>query len=116
MPLPECGPPFQHQPELRDTLAEASRSLVLLDAERLEELAIACQKLNCNVRLMEPAERADFARQAHEASKEMAVFAHVLEATRANLNVMRRLRDLREGCSEYDYPQLSLQETIHGDD
>ena len=31
----------------------------------------------------------------------MAVFARVLEATRANLNVMNRLRELREGRLEY---------------
>jgi hypothetical protein len=31
----------------------------------------------------------------------MAVFARVLEATRANLNVMNRLRELRTGRLEY---------------
>src|SRR5258708_38553670 len=113
MPLPELGPPFQAQIELRNTIAEASHSLALLDAERLEELATEFQKLNDDVRLMHPVERADLARQAQQASMEMAVFARAIEATRANLNVMRRLRDLRQGCREYDGPQLSLPETIH---
>ena len=31
----------------------------------------------------------------------MAVFARVLEATQANLDVMSRLRELRAGRSEY---------------
>jgi hypothetical protein len=35
----------------------------------------------------------------------MAVLARVLEATRANLNVMNRLRELRGGRLEYGAPQ-----------
>ena len=35
----------------------------------------------------------------------MAVFARVLEATRANLKVMNRLRELRAGRLEYGEPQ-----------
>jgi hypothetical protein len=50
----------------------------------------------------------------------MAVFARVLEATRANLSVMHRLRELREGRLEYREPGLSstqwmLTEKGHGD-
>jgi hypothetical protein len=40
-------------------------------------------------------------RQAREAKGDMAVFARVLEATRANLDVMNRLRELRAGRLEY---------------
>jgi len=116
MPLPELGPPFQPQIKLRNTIAEASLSLALLDADRLEELAFECRKLNNDARLMPSVERADLARQALQASKEMAVFARVIEATRANLNVMRRLRDLRQGGCEYDGPQLSLSERLLGND
>jgi hypothetical protein len=36
----------------------------------------------------------------------MAVFARVLEATRANLSVMRRLRDLRAGRIDYGEAQV----------
>ena len=83
-------------PQLKQIVLEASRALACLDADRLEELAGCCQALNRD--LPPPPE---LARQAGEARADMAVFAHVLEATRANLNVIRRLRDLRQGCSEY---------------
>ena len=43
----------------------------------------------------------DLARQANEAETGMAVFARILEATRANLNVMQRLRELRASRLEY---------------
>jgi hypothetical protein len=48
----------------------------------------------------------------------MAIFARVIEATRANLNVMQRLRDLRTGRLEYG--ELPMQgwmrrENGHGD-
>jgi hypothetical protein len=103
-------------PELREIVVEASRALALLDAVRLEEMALSCPKLIRNLGSMEPAERAELARQAREACGDMAVFARVLEATRANLNVMHRLRDLREGRLEYACPQHLLSERIHGVD
>jgi hypothetical protein len=48
----------------------------------------------------------------------MAVFARVLEATRANLNVMKRLRELRAGQLEYTERQArcgTAAEDGHGD-
>jgi hypothetical protein len=48
----------------------------------------------------------------------MKVFARVLEATRANLNVMNRLRELREGQMEYGERQAQEwtgMESAHGD-
>ena len=36
----------------------------------------------------------------------MATFARVLDATRANLNVMNRLRELRSGRLEYGELQM----------
>jgi hypothetical protein len=48
----------------------------------------------------------------------MAVLARVLEATRANLNVMNHLRDLRAGRLEYGQPQAQQwrrTESGHGD-
>jgi hypothetical protein len=83
-------------PELKALVAEAARALAVLDAGRLEELALVCQALN---RPWE--DRADKVRQVREAMKNMAVFGRVLEATRANLEVMHRLRDLREGRAGY---------------
>jgi hypothetical protein len=89
------------RPELKELVVEASRALARLDADRLEEMALSCQALNRELTLREPAERAALARQAREAARDMAVFLRVLEATRANLNVMNRLRELREGRLEY---------------
>jgi hypothetical protein len=55
----------------------------------------------------------------------MAVFARVLEATRANLNVMNRLRELHAGQLEYregrmergisQAPEWRRTESGHGD-
>jgi len=83
-------------PELKALVAEASRALAVLDADRLEELAQVCLQLNRPL-----ANRPGIARQAREMAGEMAVLARVLEATRSNLEVMRRLRDLREGRVGY---------------
>jgi septal ring factor EnvC (AmiA/AmiB activator) len=102
--------------ELRETIAEATRSLALLDADRLEELARSCDRLNRDLATFSPAEMAIRERQAREASQEMAVFARVLEATRANINVMHRLRALCEGLVEYGGPKNALPETNHGND
>ena len=111
---PDLRQPRLHQPDLRQIIREASRALALLDAVRLEELALSCQKLNRDLASLNPPARADLALQAREASVEMAVFARVLDATRANLDVLHRLRDLREGRLEYSGPQRSLPERVHG--
>ncbi|HWG19006.1 MAG TPA: hypothetical protein VG225_00665 [Terracidiphilus sp.] len=100
-------------PELKQIVREASRALAALDVERLEELSRACEALN-HVPL-HGAVRAERARQATAAAADMAVFARVLEATRANLNVMNRLRALRQGQVEYGEPTRWTQaEVIHG--
>ncbi|MGP8251300.1 MAG: hypothetical protein ACLQHF_04650 [Terracidiphilus sp.] len=88
-------------PELRELVTEATRALARLDVARLEELALSCQALT---RIPPPKtqdEREEFSRQARAARGEMAVFARVLEATRANLKVMERLRELRAGKAGY---------------
>jgi len=82
-------------------VVEASRALACLDAARLEELALSCQALTRARSSEDTGEREHLARQAREAKADMAVFARVLEATRSNLNVMKRLRDLRAGRLEY---------------
>jgi hypothetical protein len=88
-------------PKLKELVVEASRALSRLDADRLEELALSCQALN-RALVHEGAEaRAELALEAKDAAGDMAVFARVLEATRANLNVMSRLRELRAGRLEY---------------
>ncbi|MGD0733713.1 MAG: hypothetical protein ABR976_01150 [Terracidiphilus sp.] len=106
-------------PVLKEIVVEASRALARLDANRLEELARSCQALNRDLPHETPEIRADVARQAHEAMAELAVFGRVLEATRANLNVMQRLRDLRAGRLEYGaVPSQgwARMEGGHGDD
>ena len=89
------------QRELKELVVEASRALARLDADRLEELALSCQALNRELPPASAGERVSLASQAREAVGEMAVFARVLEATRANLQVMNRLRELRGGLLEY---------------
>lgn len=88
-------------PELKELVVEASRALACLDAARLEELALSCQALTRAGNFEDTGEREHMARQAWEAKADMAVFARVLEATRSNLNVMKRLRELRVGRLEY---------------
>ncbi len=107
-------------PELKALIAEASQALARLDRGRLEELALSCQALNW---MMAP-ENADLdarrqlAQQAREAAADMAVFARVLDATRGNLHVMNRLRELRLGRLEYSERQARggmEAEAGHGD-
>lgn len=93
-------------PELKSLVAEASQALARLDSARLEELALTCQALTRAPNLKEPRARKLLAKQAREAQSDMAVFARVLEATRANLSVMNRLRDLRAGRVEYTEGQV----------
>ena len=94
----------RRRPRLRETVVEASRALARLDAGRLEELALSCQALNRDLAESDHAARAALAAESKEAQGDMAVFARVLEATRANLHVMNRLRELREGRLEYGGP------------
>ena len=89
----------QVNPELKALVAEASQALAVLDADRLEALAVLCQQLTGPA-----ANRVAIARQVRDASLDMAVLARVLEATRENLAVMRRLLDLREGRMAYGDP------------
>lgn len=88
-------------PDLKALVAEASRALARLDADRLEELAMSCQALNRDLAPLTVEKRSELAHEAREAAGDMAVFAKVLEVTRANLSVMNRLRELRRGPLEY---------------
>ena len=93
------------RPKLKELVVEASRALARLDADRLEELALSCQALNRDLARDQTQQDGDasaaLAKECKEAEGDMAVFARVLEATRANLNVMNRLRELRAGRLEY---------------
>lgn len=86
---------------LKEIVAEASRALARLDAARLEELAVSCQALTRALPAAGAEQRRRLAGQARDAQADMAVFSRILEATRANLSVMQRLRELRMGRIEY---------------
>jgi hypothetical protein len=108
----------RRRPKLKEFVVDASRALARLDAERLEELALSCQALNRELERGDAEERRVLAVESKEASGDMAVFARVLEATRANLSVMNRLRELREGRLEYGAqaaPDWTRAGNGHGD-
>ena len=88
-------------PELRQLVEEASLALARLDATSLEELALSCQALNRDLQCAGHQDRARLKGQARAAQGDMAVFARVLDATRHNLHVMNRLRELRSSRLEY---------------
>lgn len=100
-----------NRPALKELVLEASQALARLDAERLEELALCCQVLNRDLNSdlnpdssPSPPGRGklkDIRSEARDAAPAMAAFAGVLDATRANLQVMQRLRAVRRGELEY---------------
>lgn len=71
------------QRKLQELIREATVALAHLDTERLEELAISCRKLTA----VTPEE-------AKKAAADMALFGGVLQATRANADVLERLKTL----------------------
>jgi hypothetical protein len=104
------------RPVLREVVREASRSLACLDAERLEELVISCQALNRDLDAADEERRKGLAQEAEESAREMAIFARVLEATRANMGVMYRLRELRAGRPRFGYePEIRPSREGGGD-
>lgn len=106
------------QPELKEIVVEASRALAHLDADRLEELATSCQALNRDLPVASSPERAELARQARAAKGDLQAFAGVLEATRSNLEVIRRLREIRMGRRGYGDGEArgwAERESLHGD-
>jgi len=103
-------------PALRELVSEASRALSRLDAGRLEELALSCRVLNRGLADADPARWAEMTRQSREAERDLAVLGRVLQATQANLEVVRRIRALRTGRSlEYGEPVFRPRSS-HGDD
>lgn len=84
--------------ELKVLVAEAAKSLERLEVDRLEELALSCQALN---RDLTQGDHPFSALEARAAKRDMAVLAKLLEATRANVAVMDRLRQLHASRTEY---------------
>lgn len=89
------------RPELKALVAQASQALALMDAERLQELACSCAVLNRELMPAIASDRSALEREAREAAGEMAILGRVLDATRENIRVMRRLRELRTLRLEY---------------
>jgi hypothetical protein len=109
--------------ELRELVEEASLALARLDADRLEELAASCADLRRRLDGNDGAKGETVIRQLRDASREVTVFARVLEATRANIAVVKRLRDPAETLDGYPARQgrgsirrPCLQEAIDGND
>jgi hypothetical protein len=115
------------RPALKQIVSEAARALARLDAARLEELALSCQALNRDLTRdsardsardlaseansgplpIKEAEQARLVAEARGARREMDLFAGVLEATRANVQVIARLREQRLGTLEYSVGQTA---------
>ncbi len=89
------------QPELKNMLAEASHALAHLDTDRLEEMTLSCTALIRDMDRTRYDTQASVESGSSEAMEKMAIFARVLEATRSNLDVMRRLRARRAARLEY---------------
>jgi hypothetical protein len=103
---------------LKTLMLEASAALSRLDSARLEELALSCQALNRELPSLSRDKQMDLARQSRTTTAQMVAFKRILEATKANLDVMSRLRDLREGRLEYlvsDSCRWIRTESRHGD-
>lgn len=107
--------------DIRGVVAEASLALARLDADRLEELALTCQTLNqIESDVDHPNSIYDhtLARQVREAAHDMRILGRVLESTRANLAVLRRLRQLRGAKIEYSEAQArgwAPPDPVYGD-
>jgi hypothetical protein len=107
--------------EIRAIVVEASQALARLDANRLEELAIACRVLNQKMPNEDPGSSSggvDFAAQSSQIAEDLRGFRKVLDASRANLSVLRRQRHVRDGKFEYSEAQARgwvPPEQVHGD-
>ena len=93
------------RPVLKALVRDASSALAWLDSARLAELAEACEALNRELPVCGERESAAFVEEAREALRDMSIFERVLDATRANMRVIDRLAELREGRVEYSERQ-----------
>jgi hypothetical protein len=104
----------------KDALVNASHALAHLDADRLEEMALSCSALVREEHEV-PFDTRGHSEPGHEepgfgeAAREMANFARILEATRVNLNVMRRIRDARATQLEYGRARGLCDVSVEGE-
>lgn len=99
-------------------LVEASHALAHLDADRLEEMALSCAVLVRDVDRVRCDAKNQCESGSGEAMQAVGIFTRVLEATRANLKVMRRLRQVRSAQLEYGPAHAggsASEESEHGD-
>lgn len=109
--------PEARHPELKEIVVAASRALAQLDADRLEELASSCQALNRELTIATGTAQQELKDQARAAQNDLQIFARVLDVTRANLDVIRRLREIRMGRRGYGDEQArgwTELENVHG--
>ena len=101
--------------DLKMVLKEAREALMRLDAERLEDIAFSCAMpvRGTDSGCGEPMDCMDV--ESEEARREMEIFMRVLHATKANLQVMRRLREMRASKLEYG-PELIAGHTVAEDE
>jgi len=109
---------YRVRPSLKHMITEASLALARLDSDRLEELGLSCEALTRGLRNSSENNKTSFECEVRNAAQEMAVFSRVLEATRSNLTVMHRLREMRgrrmECVGSQDNP-LVCGSGLHGD-
>lgn len=101
------------QPELKNVLVEATHALAHLDADRLEEMALSCAALVSDENRFRCETEMQRELECGKGMQEMAIFARVLEATRANLRVMRRLCEMR--AAQLEYGGTASEGIEHGD-
>jgi len=104
-------------PGLKAILLEVSHALARLDADRLEEMARYCEALIGRETTLPAAGLGEA--DLGEPGREMATFGRVLQATRGNLQVMHRLRNMDAEQLEYSPAAEGCHRTAeneHGDD
>lgn len=89
------------RPRMKEIVLEAARSLAQLDSVRLEELAASCDVLNRELQRADAQGKQRLANEVLGSRREMDLLASVLEATRANLRVLRHLSAMRTGNVGY---------------
>src|SRR5215472_10775367 len=86
----------------KDLVVEAVGALARLDADRLEEIAEWCGSLSRGA--SGGAARPASSETGPEGLRcEMAALARILEATRVNMNVLRRVKEVRSSAIEYGH-------------
>ncbi|MDR3723818.1 MAG: hypothetical protein P4K83_04940 [Terracidiphilus sp.] len=101
----------------KQVAVEASHALSLLDAERLEDLAHSCRAFNRDLPDLLEKDPAAALLEARRATGAVATLAQVLEATRANLQVLYRLYRFQSDSDVYcsgKKPLWDLQESANG--